>query len=55
VKRWEQVEKQVLEAMNHMEPMGMCVREYESVLGEEGEPLYGTGQTTVFQVAIYFP
>jgi hypothetical protein len=38
---WEQVEKQVVEVMNHMEAMGMCVREYGSVSGEEDEPLDG--------------
>jgi hypothetical protein len=28
---WEQVQKQVVEAMTHMEAMGTCVREYGSV------------------------
>jgi hypothetical protein len=43
-----------VEAKTHMEATGMCVREYGSVSGEEGEPLDGRDQT-VFQVAVSFP
>jgi hypothetical protein len=51
---WEQVEKQVVEAVTHMEAMGTCVREYGSVSGEEGKSLDGRGQTIVFQVVVCF-
>jgi hypothetical protein len=30
---WEQVEKQVVEAITHKEITGTCVREYSSVSG----------------------
>jgi hypothetical protein len=30
---WEHVEKQVVEAMTHMEARGKCVREYGCIVG----------------------
>jgi hypothetical protein len=30
---WEQVQKQIVEAMTHKEATGMCVRKYGSVSG----------------------
>jgi hypothetical protein len=52
---WEQVEKQVVEALTHKEATGKCVREYGFYWGEESELLHGKNQTTVFQVSVSFP